>query len=324
MIHQKNLTNFLLICILVIGIIVTFLPIISQSFYHRPAKKPYNSSTGNRILLIAPHPDDETLSSAGVLNSAIKAGKSVKIVFLTNGDGFTRSIQRTLLIKSPKPADYIELGTIRHTEALQATKKFNIHPSDLFFLGYPDHTLQKLWSTNWNYTNLLKGKNGQTHSPYPFNYRKKAPFCGASLANDLTNIILNYRPTDIFYPNGVDQHCDHSAANLFVNYIIKKERIKTKQWTYLVHKDKYPFPQRFKPLTKLLPPGDVGGKGIQWVSIPLSESAVQLKADAVHDYQSQLKVMAPFLFSFVRKNELFILELSPKAPMIQTKVKANR
>jgi LmbE family N-acetylglucosaminyl deacetylase len=42
--------------------------------------------SGNDALVIAPHPDDESLGCGGSLVRHIKAGRRVKIIFLTNGD----------------------------------------------------------------------------------------------------------------------------------------------------------------------------------------------------------------------------------------------
>jgi LmbE family N-acetylglucosaminyl deacetylase len=40
---------------------------------------------GNRLIVIAPHPDDEMLGPGGTLISAILSGKYVKVIYLTNG-----------------------------------------------------------------------------------------------------------------------------------------------------------------------------------------------------------------------------------------------
>ncbi|WP_157448829.1 PIG-L family deacetylase [Deinococcus peraridilitoris] len=40
------------------------------------------------VLLIAPHPDDETLGAGGVLQDAIARGREVWVAFVTNGDAF--------------------------------------------------------------------------------------------------------------------------------------------------------------------------------------------------------------------------------------------
>src|SRR2546430_986709 len=40
------------------------------------------------ILVLAPHCDDETLGTGGMLAEAVRAGARVRVVLLTNGDGF--------------------------------------------------------------------------------------------------------------------------------------------------------------------------------------------------------------------------------------------
>src|SRR5262245_44158967 len=41
---------------------------------------------GDRILVLAPHPDDEVLGAGGVLHEAVSRKLPVHVVFLTNGD----------------------------------------------------------------------------------------------------------------------------------------------------------------------------------------------------------------------------------------------
>ena len=49
-----------------------------------PSLEPFKK--GQRVLILAPHPDDEAIACAGVIQQALKAGAKVKIVYLTNGD----------------------------------------------------------------------------------------------------------------------------------------------------------------------------------------------------------------------------------------------
>ena len=46
----------------------------------------------DRVLVLAPHPDDETIGCAGVIMHALKSGAKVKVVYLTNGDNNVFSI----------------------------------------------------------------------------------------------------------------------------------------------------------------------------------------------------------------------------------------
>jgi len=49
---------------------------------------PYHLSppAGERALVLAPHPDDETLGCGGAIRLLVESGKSVKVVFVTSGD----------------------------------------------------------------------------------------------------------------------------------------------------------------------------------------------------------------------------------------------
>jgi LmbE family N-acetylglucosaminyl deacetylase len=39
-----------------------------------------------RVMVLAPHPDDETLATTGLLQQAVSAGAAVRVLFVTDGD----------------------------------------------------------------------------------------------------------------------------------------------------------------------------------------------------------------------------------------------
>ena len=41
---------------------------------------------GTKVLFIAPHPDDESITSSGILQRAVKSGSKVNMIFVTNGE----------------------------------------------------------------------------------------------------------------------------------------------------------------------------------------------------------------------------------------------
>jgi LmbE family N-acetylglucosaminyl deacetylase len=85
-------------------------------FGDRPRRLEHPPSA-QRVLVLAPHPDDETLGCGGVLSYYASAGSTVNIVFISDGD---RS----------------ESIDVRRKEAQEAAKVLGI--SDLTFLGLPD------------------------------------------------------------------------------------------------------------------------------------------------------------------------------------------
>src|ERR1043165_3485733 len=103
-----------------------------------------------RLLVIAPHPDDETIGAGGLIQQALADGSHVKVVIVTNGDG-----QRfaPVMINSrlyPRPRDYIAIGERRQAEVTAALKKLGVPTGDIVFLGYPDRGTGPMWIADWN------------------------------------------------------------------------------------------------------------------------------------------------------------------------------
>jgi hypothetical protein len=90
------------------------------------------------LLVVAPHPDDETLCCAGAIQRVLHAGGRVSIVWLTSGDG---SPLGYLVIEHSLLADPVRMrayGRQRMTEARAATARLGVTPAGQLFLGYPD------------------------------------------------------------------------------------------------------------------------------------------------------------------------------------------
>ncbi len=83
------------------------------------------------ILVIAPHPDDDIITSAGVIYSALQRGDAVQVVFMTNGDWAG-----------------LERGLERQDEACTAQIDYlGMTETNLIFLGYPDGYLADIIET---------------------------------------------------------------------------------------------------------------------------------------------------------------------------------
>jgi LmbE family N-acetylglucosaminyl deacetylase len=80
------------------------------------------------LLVVAPHPDDETLGCGAIIARARTAGQKVRVVVVTDGSGSTRSN-----VITPE-----ELTRIRHREARTAGKVLGLGPEDIAFLDFPD------------------------------------------------------------------------------------------------------------------------------------------------------------------------------------------
>jgi LmbE family N-acetylglucosaminyl deacetylase len=100
---------------------------------------PYHLSPpfGDKVLVLAPHPDDETLGCGGTLRLLIESGKSVKVVFLTSGD--KGDPEHPLAVKKHLKDHITDYSLMREKEAVRALKRLGV--SDYEFLRFPDREL---------------------------------------------------------------------------------------------------------------------------------------------------------------------------------------
>jgi N-acetyl-1-D-myo-inositol-2-amino-2-deoxy-alpha-D-glucopyranoside deacetylase len=261
---------------------------------------------GDRVLVIAPHPDDETLGPGGLVSELRAQGSRVRAVVLTSGDGFKRAA--SLITTGPlTPEAYRKLGRLRHQESEAALASFGVPPEDRLFLCYADGSLNTMWDRDWDPGRPHLGLNGATAAPYDYAWRPGRPYCGANLASDLATIVADFRPTSVVYPDADDTHHDHWAAAAFVDYSLAETGYTGQRFTYLVHFGQYPFPWAHLPAAYLRPPTELLDVGTGWVSLPISGRAETAKANAIGRFRSQLRLshMNVYLRAFIRRNELF-------------------
>ncbi|MDO8914619.1 MAG: PIG-L family deacetylase [Coriobacteriia bacterium] len=264
------------------------------------------SRFGSRVLVIAPHPDDEVIAPGGLTWEARNSGADVRAVMLTCGDGFKKAA-RALGKGRATPASFLSLGTMRRSECSDALAALGVPEQDRIFLGYPDAGLRALWEFDWDPAQVHLGRNGHTEVPYDFAYRRGAPYCGASVTADLSSIIADYRPTAIVYPDPNDRHPDHQAAAAFVEYALYDSGYECRRFTYVAHFGHYPFPWAYVPSLSLAAPEELLEVGTRWETLQLSREAIAKKLAALRRYASQMWIphMNVYLRSFVRRNELF-------------------
>jgi hypothetical protein len=112
-----------------------------------------------RLLVLVPHPDDETLGFAGLIKAYMEQGKQIEVVVATDGDAYceacrfwkTSSTQGSTcsaaeLSNFATPA-VGSFGEVRHAESAAAAEILG--RPDPAFLGYPDTGLGTAWK-NFN------------------------------------------------------------------------------------------------------------------------------------------------------------------------------
>lgn len=128
-----------------------------------------------RIIVFAPHPDDETLGCGGTIAKKISEGFEIFIVLVTDG---RHAYSKSLGIESnPTPE---ELSRIRREEFIRATSVLGVPRNNLRFLDFEDGTIQK----------NEKGVEAR-----------------------IVGIMKELLPAEVYFPFRNDGHPDHQALN---------------------------------------------------------------------------------------------------------------
>lgn len=103
------------------GLYVSNFDALPQASYHLfdQLKKPTST---DRVLIVAPHQDDDTLGAGGYIQQAEAAGSTVELVFATDGNKHGQA-------------------DLRHQEAIKADERLGLTVSQIKFFNYPDGKL---------------------------------------------------------------------------------------------------------------------------------------------------------------------------------------
>ena len=268
----------------------------------------------DRILIFAPHPDDETLACAGLIQQALRAGAKVHVVFMTNGDAFMRAIKMAFHINDVTPTDAVNFGNLRRTEALHAGALLGLIQSDITFLGYPDKGLTLMWYYHWSPVRSYRSLISHTRvNPYKDAPGYDTPYCGANVMDDVDKVIRSYKPTKVFTVMSGDQHIDHDGTALYVNSVLTRIAMHDSMFAkncqlfgYIIHYTDWPYPRGQVDNGYMAPPREMMNCGMKWFRLPLSVYDEKIKSTALNKYESQMRDDALLLTSFVRRNEVFV------------------
>ena len=261
-----------------------------------------------RVLIVAPHCDDEILGCGGLISELVRQGAQVRVVIMTNGDGFYYAAARDFRDLVVPPSSYVDFGYDRQEESVNALQTLGVPRDAVTFLGYPDRGLAHMWLYNWQHNKLYESPYTRcSYSPYWNSYKRNAPYSGKSVLDDLESIIKSYRPTSVYYPHAGEQHPDHWATNCFVVQALYDSGMlnEVKSGLYIVHRGDWPVPQGLHRGIRLAPPSYMKKTGTHWYEYPLDAATEERKLKAIRMYRTQMPVLGRFLLSFVRSNEIF-------------------
>ena len=287
------------------------LPVVSRLFGSSservaalPAAAPFRA--GQRVLMLSPHPDDETLCCGGMIQQAQAAGAQVYIAWMTAGDGFEFDAALTERTLRPGPQNMRALGNTRVGETQRAAAVLGVPPERTFMLGYPDGGLFRLFTTN--FTSPYTAPRTRAGAVYVRGaLTPGAPFTGQALEADIRRVLDRVKPDLVLAPAPQDFHTDHHTLSYIALQLLAERRQADRLRFWVIHGGlEWPVPKGIHETLPLTEPPLADR--LPWTRVDLTPEQRTRKLEAVRAYRTQTEIEARFMEAFVRANEL----LSPQ------------
>lgn len=200
------------------------------------------------VLVVAPHPDDETIGCAGVTLQAVARRERVGIVVLTQGDGHARltAVVAKKPVEQLGPDDFVRAGILRQGHTLRAAASLGVAESDIVFLGYPDGGLAKMYRESGDkpfeqpLTKKQETYPGARRDYHSVRQGKPGSYTRASVLADLEAIIRLRRPRSVYVTHENDHHPDHQAAFWIVRDALRGANSPARLFAFIVHGEPLP------------------------------------------------------------------------------------
>ena len=246
----------------------------------------------DRLLILAPHPDDESLATGGLIQRAAKAGAKVRVLFATDGDNNPwpqRFVERKLQISY---TDRARWGRRRRKEALAALELLGLPKGSARFLGLPDQGITNL---------LMRAEEGVLFTLW------------AEMAE--------WEPTIFVMPSATDAHPDHSALFVLVHLALMRVERPPRTLRFIIHSPRRQS-ERGK-VTLRLAPGEVQRKR---AAILAHESQMALSRKRFASYATDQEVFynAPLQEQSDHRHPIVAATFDRGALRIQLRLRPSR
>lgn len=294
---------------------------------------------GERLLVVAPHPDDETLGAGGLMQRVLEHGGRVQVVLMTAGDGYREAVAANTHESNPDPSQFVAYGERRLSEARAALHVLGNGRVRVDVIGFPDGGLGAMLGDHW--WRIAPARSAFTRAdrpPYAQALDPQLPYSGIALRDALVTILKSTQPTIIALPDWVDQHPDHSATGTFVMLAVDewaggraRQRASAPQLlAYLIHWDNWPnrpagwkgprFPDAAHAIALQLP-SDLPPRGLSQQTLTLTDQEIAIKATALGQHESQRQTNPYQLGVFVRRTEPFTVITARDLPRVQQAIR---
>ena len=160
----------------------------------------------SRLLVVAPHPDDESLAAGMLIQRVLAAGGRADVLLLTDGDDNPwpqRWIERRIVIDATARARW---GARRRLEVAAALGRLGVGPEHLHALGWHDMQV----------TDELRLRH-------------------ADAVTTIRRLVERVRPNLVVIPDLGDAHPDHGSAHVLAQLALAKAGSAADILTYMVH-----------------------------------------------------------------------------------------
>ena len=271
---------------------------------------------GAKVMIFVPHPDDESIAASGLIQRVLEKDGKVRVVFLTNGDGYVYAVRLRVKNARITAKDFIEYGKRRQEEAVQALCELGLQPEDALFLGFPDAGIDDLWESYWSDVKPFISPHTLFDRPHRRGMSRWEKYSGVSLRDEVEEAIKEFSPDWVVLPDPRDYHPDHATAGVFVLDALRtiytsEDTLPAKVLTYLVHYKDYPHAAEWSKEISITGVGGystVSGKTLantKWMTLPLSAEEVEGKRRALVAHNTQFQMLQVFFRNFLLPAEMY-------------------
>ena len=183
-----------------------------------------------RVIIFAPHQDDEILGCAGTIDLLNKSNIEIFIVFATNGDFYGKAS-----------------AEIRLQESTTALNALGIQEDHIIVLGFADTGMAYkesfLWKMYHSHAEETINSPVSDSTYHPFDceeyskgkYGMHLPYTKKAFSYVLKSLIEDIKPDIIITSSSLDMHGDHSALCRFIENTIDEMNINIRIYQYIIH-----------------------------------------------------------------------------------------
>jgi LmbE family N-acetylglucosaminyl deacetylase len=210
-------------------------------------------STTGTVLVVAAHPDDESLGMSGIIDAARTAGRRVIVAIVTNGEGSQAETATTYCGGPTDARGAAYYALIRDGETRNAMNVLglnwstNLNTTGLIFMGYPGGRVPDVAGAETPLNNSVTGIQrtfaedfdaNATTCNGDFRYLLSgahSQFTAAAMRADFDSLLAIASPTDIYTHSSFDGHPDHGEISRQLVAAVKRANSPVRVHTTLMH-----------------------------------------------------------------------------------------